>query len=270
MGTLSASPKQYQRALTIGFYTVLGGLIVGILLDQLRLLTSDDLIAGRIARNSEGIVLLLILALWIQFIRPRLADSPREWAVTLTAALMSLGLGLLLFLTDPINRVKTLNETFLAAGILIPYIQLRRPIPVALPLALSGGVLVLVLFGSSDSTITLLAEAEGALILTPIALDLVDRGILDPEARTIPALRYGWYAFLIAAPVVFWRTDNGQIVSGWLGDALTYAGRTTEIFICLLIFELYFAVGHRRTGVNSTVESIKIASRSLTPTGARR
>ena len=240
-------PKQYQRVLTVGFYTALVGVIVGVLFERLTLLTSD-LIAGRIARNSEGIVLLLILALWIQFVRPRLAGSSREWPITLTVALTCLGVGLLLFFTDPINRVKTLNETFLAAGILIPYIQLRRPLPLALPLALSGAVLLVVLLGNSDPTIILLAEAEAALILTPIALDVVDRGILDPEARTVPALRYGWYAFLIAGPVVFWRTDNGQTVSGWLGDVLTYAGRTTEIFLCVLIMELYFAVGHARTG----------------------
>jgi hypothetical protein len=239
--------QRLKGALTIAFYSALVALIVAIMFELLPSVTSD-LIAGRIARNSEGIVLLLIIAAWIQFARPHLAKTTRQWPISLGVAVVCLALGLLLFFTDPNNRVKTLNETFLAASVLIPYMQLPRPIPRAVPLGISGAFLLLVLVGNTNPTITLMAEAMAALIMTPIALDIVDKGILDANATTVRAVRYAWYTFLVIGPLVFWATDNGATVSGWLGDVLTYAGRTTEVFLCLLILELYFAVGHGRIG----------------------
>lgn len=237
--------------LTVACYVALIALIVAIMFGALPSVL-PDLIAGRIARNSEGIVLLLILAAWIQFVRPRLAAAHRsdvKWPVTGAAAVVCLTIGVTLFLTEPVNAVKTLNETFLAAAILIPYVELPRPLPVRLPVATSLGLLVLVVVGHSTDVVTLTAEALGALILVPFGLDVVDRAILDPTARVVGWHRALWYAFLLAGPVVFWATDNGASTDGTAGVVLTYAGRTTEIFVCLLALQLYFAVGFGRTGV---------------------
>ncbi len=236
-----------RTALAVAYYGALVTLVATIMFEVLpRILL--DLIAGRISRNSEGIVLVLILSVWIQFARPRLKGTPREWPVTVTVGLVCLGIGLLLFFTDPINRVKTLNETFLAAALLIPYVQLARPVPRWIPLVCSGGVLLLVLFGNENATITLMAEALGALIMTTIALDVIDRGILDETARTLLPVRLAWYGFLLLGPAVFWQTDNGASLDGGLGEVIAYAGRTTEVFLCLLALELYFTVGLGRTG----------------------
>lgn len=244
--------RRLRGGLTIAFFAAAVLLIVAIMFELLPMVTPDG-IARQIAHNGEGVVTLLIVAAWIQFVRPRLAESSLQWPITLGVAAASLALGLLLILTDPINQVRTLNETFLAAGVLIPYVQLPRPVPWALPLGVSGGLLLLVVVGTGDPTITLMAEALGALILTPLGLDVIDRGILDPNATTMPALRYSWYGFLVLGPLVFWATHNGEMLSGWLGGILSYAGRTTEAFLYLLVLELYFAVGHGRTGSASSL-----------------
>ena len=257
-----ASQLKARQLLGVAYYGALIVLITMIMFEFLpRIL--PDLIAGRIARNSEGILLVLILSVWIQFLRPRLQVSPREWPITVTVGLACLGIGLLLFFTDPINRVKTLNETFLAASLLIPYVQFARPLPRLVPLAGCGGGLLLVLLGNQNATITLMAEALGALIMTTIALDIVDKGILDDTARTRLPVRLGWYAFLLVGPAVFWRTDNGASLDGGVSEFITYAGRTTEVFLCLLALELYFAVGLGRTGAHA-------AAPPTTPAFARR
>ncbi len=235
-----------RTPLTVLFYTALIVLVTAMVLRLLPLVL-PDLIAGRISRNSEGIVLLLILAVWIQFVRPRLAHSARRWPITAAAAGASLLVGGVLFLTDPVNEIKTLNETFLAAAVLIPYLELPRPLPRWVPVVLTFGLLVVVVAGHSNEFIVLMAEALGALILVPVGLDLIDRGILDPTARTVGWQRAAWYAFLLAGPIVFWVTDNGATVNGTAGVVLGYAGRTTEAFLCLLALELYFAVGLGRT-----------------------
>jgi len=249
------------------FYGALVALLALIMFDVLQRVV-PDLVAGRISRNSEGIVLVLLIAAWIQFVRPRLQGSPREWPVTATVAVVSLGVGLLLFFTDPLNRVKTLNETFLAAALLIPYIQMRRPVARWLPLSGAGAVLVLILVGNDNATIVLMAEALGALIMTTIALDVIDRGILDDTARTVLPVRFAWYGFLLLGPAVFWRTDNGSSLDGGLGAIIGYAGRTTEVFLCLLALELYFAVGHGRIG-NRVAPPVAAPPSASTPAAAR-
>ncbi len=242
--------RTWPARLTIIFYAALIVLILAMMAGLLRLVL-PDLIAGRISRNSEGIVLLLILAAWIQFVRPRLAHSARRWPITAAAASACLLVGATLLLTEPANELKTLNETFLAAALLIPYLELPRPLPRWVPVVLTFGLLVVVVAGYSNEFIVLMAEALGALILVPVGLDLIDRGILDPTARTVGWQRAAWYAFLLAGPIVFWVTDNGATVNGTAGVVLGYAGRTTEAFLCLLALQLYFTVGLGRTGAAS-------------------
>lgn len=250
-----------RTPLTVLFYTALIVLVTAMMLRLLPLVL-PDLIAGRISRNSEGIVLLLILAAWIQFVRPRLAHSARRWPITAAAAGACLFVGGVLFLTDPVNEIKTLNETFLAAAVLIPYLELPRPLPRWLPLAITLGLLAVVVVGHSTGFVVLVAEALGALILVPFGLDVVDRAILDSAARTVRWQRAAWYAFLLAGPLIFWVTNNGATLDGTAGVVLGYAGRTTEAFFCLLVLELYFVVGLGRTGATgSSREQQGVAAR---------
>ena len=240
-----------RRLLTPLYYGLLVVVLLAILL-QLLPLVLPGAVAGLVARNSEGLLLALLVSLWIQWARPWLAGRREEWALTgLVVALCAVA-GVLLLLSDLPSRFRTLNETFLAVAALLPWLQLRRPLPrpvvVGVALALLGAV---VLFNRTP-VVTDLAETLGALVLFPIALDLVDRGILDPRAVTRTGLRWVWYAVLVAAPVAFSVLQYDVGLPGIAGEATRYLVRIAEAFVCLLVVEFWFAVVLGRTGRSST------------------
>jgi hypothetical protein len=241
---------RHRRHLVVSFYSLLVVTILAILLQVLPVVLPEGL-ASRIGHNSEGLLLALIAALWIQYAGPRLEHHSRMWLLTLVAAIACLAAGVFLLLTDFPSRFRTLNETFLAAAILIPYLQLRRPLPRLLPLALSGGILVVVIAFNRTAVVTDLAETLGVLLLAPLALDVVDRGILDSEARTSPRRRGAWYVLLVAVPVCLSLLEYRIGVGGLAGEAVRYGVRITEAFVCVLLVELYFAVAWGRTGLGA-------------------
>jgi hypothetical protein len=234
-------------------YLVLVAIMVGVLIPFLPL---PHALAGRVAHNSEGFLLALILIPWIQFLRPRLAGSRAQWVVTVVVAVALLAVGILLISSDLPSRFRTLNESFLAAAALVPYVQARRPLPrgaaVVLPVL---AVLVALLFDHNDE-ITDLAEVWGALVLVPIGLDLVDRGILEPTARTSRPLRYSWYAFLVVVPIGFSVLEARL----HLGGFVHYVGRCYEDFIAALLISLFLAVVLGRTGRARADEPAQVAS----------
>jgi hypothetical protein len=104
-------------------------------------------------------------------------------------------------------------------------------------------------FGRRTQVVTDLAETLGALVLAPIGFDVVDRGILDPQAPTSARLRFGWYALLVVTPIAFSVLEFAVGVSGVAGEVTRYGVRIAESFLCMLLVELYFAVGLGRTGI---------------------
>ena len=229
------------------FYGVTVVVVVGVLA-QLFAEVMPDRVASRIAHNSEGFVLALLLALWIEFARPRLAGTAREWPVTLAVAAGCTVLAVLLLQSDLPSRFRTLNETFLASAVVVPYLQLRRPLPARLAVAASASVLAVIVVANRTTVVVDLAEALAVLVLVPIGFDLVDRGILDPRAATSPRLRLGWYVGLVVAPIAFSVLEYQVGFSGVLGEATRYSVRVTEAFIALFLVELYLAVGLGRVG----------------------
>lgn len=236
-----------RTAIRVVFYGGLVVLIVGVLFEVFAEVLPSS-IATRIGHNSEAYVLALILALWIEFVRPRLTDTAHERATVIVAAVGLLLVSAFLQVTDLPSRVATVHEAFTAAALLIAYVQLRRPLRRHLALWLSAGVLAIVVIGHRTEVVTDLAETLGVLLLAPIALDIVDRGILDPTAVTDEHQRWGWYAFLVAAPVMFSVLQYGLDLKGTGGEATRYAVRLAEAFLSVLAVELYFAVGLGRTG----------------------
>src|SRR3954465_8051260 len=159
--------------------------------------------ATSVTHNSEGYLIALVLVPWIVYARPRLAGRRAQWPVAIAVGAILLAIGFVLIATDLPSRFRTLNAAFIALGLLVPYVQIRRPLPRGLtPAVVVIGVLVAAIF-NHNGTVTDLAEVWGALVLLPIGLDLVDRGILDPAARTSAVLRYGWYAVLVVLPSAF-------------------------------------------------------------------
>ena len=236
------------RHLPAGYYALL---VVVLLLDVTGTVHSvlPHLLSKHLAEDSEGLLLALVLPAWIQYARPRLLHRREQWPATGAAAAVCLAVGLWLYGggSGVSGKVVTLNESFLALAVLLPYVQLRRPRSPALALGLSGGVLLVVLVASRAALVTDLAECLAMLVLVPIGLDVVDRGILDPSARTAEASRWCWYAFLLLAPACI-----SVLTQAVGGEVLRYAVRVQEAFVGLLLLELYLAVGLHRTGRRAT------------------
>lgn len=235
------------RIVPVAFYGALVAAIAGVLLEVLPVVLPEG-VATRIGHNSEGLVLALLLAMWIQYARPRLTREPRQWWLTALVAAGCLAIGVALLLSDLPSRFRTLNETFLAAALLLPYLQARRPLPRGLAAGLALGVLALVVVFNRTGAVTALAESLGVLLLVPLAFDLVDRHILDPSARDGWRLRVAWYAVLVGAPVLLSVLQYQVGLAGLPGEAVRYGVRITEAFVCLLLVELYLTAGLRCSG----------------------
>jgi hypothetical protein len=255
-----------RRAMVVGpvFYLGLSVLMAMILFDVLREVVPAGL-ARRIGYNSEGYTAALLLALWVQFARPRLRGRASEWPVTVAAGLLLATIGVLLFTSDLPSRFKTLNETMFALALVIPYVQVRRPVPVRLALCASGLLLVVTVVFNRTEFVVLLSETLALLLLAPIAFDVIDRGILDEHAPTSSRLRYAWYLLLALLPVTSSLLFHGQTFGGGLlAEAVRYEVRLHEAFVGILLVELYFAVGLRRTGRRP---STAVGGRRPSPTG---
>lgn len=196
-------------------------------------------LAGAVGRNSEGFAALLVVSVWIEFVRRPLAASARALEIALLVGVGWLVLGLVLRLPQVPAHLHTLNEAALAVGVLIPYLQLRRPTPAWAWLVPLGAVVV-PLIGGTNAVTTDLAEAFGALALIPICVDLIDRGVLAGSA--VPRGRVvAWMAALVLAigllhAFVDYTPDSlFEAVPG-------YIARVTEMFIAALLLHLYFSL----------------------------
>jgi hypothetical protein len=238
-----------HRNVTIGYYVLLVSLMT-VCLFKLAPHVLPDRRAHWISDQSEGYTAALVLSLWVQFALPRLAGSRREWFWTLAAAAASLAIATYLYNSELVSQVKTLNESFFALALMIPYVTLPRPLPRQAPWLLSAATVAVMCFASWSPLITNLAETWGLLLLIPIGLDVVDRGILDPTAPNRPGLRYGWYVFLLLGPLILHVLQFDLGLRGWVYGATSYAIRFYEAWIFMLFFQLYFAVGLGRTGTS--------------------
>ena len=238
-----------------------GGLALVLALTLLQLL--DEVLGKRLAthigHNSEAYLAALVLSAWIQYVRPRLAGKRAEWPTALLVGVIMLVIGIALVQTHLPSRFRTLNEAFIALGILIPYVQARRPLSRVISYGLPGVVLLLVLVIGDRGLVRDQAESAVMLILIPIGLDLIDRGILQSDAVTSVRARWSWYAALVLIPVVFVALRKGAHVDGWAGNRMLYSQRGLEGYIATFFIEVYFAVflgwvgrrvtpAHRRSG----------------------
>lgn len=254
--TLDASPPaaataQARRGAVLAalYYGGLVLLLTAILSQTLTAVLPAGL-ARRIGFNSEGYTLAVLLAAYIQFVLPRLRGSAR-WVVAPLVAATSLAIALGLFNSDLPSRFKTLNETFFALVLVLPYVTLARPLhrwPGLASTTVLAAIVLGVITSPTDSPVVLLAEAFAVLALAPLAFDIVDRAILDPTARTSTVLRYSWYGALILVPLVVVVLGTDIRDGGGVHAVLDYVGRTHEGVIGLLLVQLYLAVGLGRTG----------------------
>jgi hypothetical protein len=237
-----------QLVVSTLYYVGLAGVLAFIWLDLFSRFLPAEL-ATRIGYNSEGFMLALLLAAWIQFVRPRLAGTSRGWLVSLLVAAGFLVVGFLLLTSDLPSMFVTLNETCFGLSPLIIYLQARRPLPNGVAATVAVTMLSIIALSIATDIVINLAETFVMLLLAPVAFDLVDRGILDRHASTSSRLRYGWYAVLILVPITFstiWHSD--ALDPGLAYRIVNYEVRTQEAFVGILLTSLYFAVALGRTG----------------------
>lgn len=263
----SAGLVEKRRAWSVSvlYYGVLTVLLAGILTNTLADAMPAHL-AKRIGYNSEGYLFALLLAVWIQFGLPRLRGRNRA-TVAIILGVMCAATGIGLLSSSLPAPIKTLNETWVALTLIIPYVALRRPLGIWAPLSsivvLSAVIAAVPL--EPDSLVVDLAETFGFLILVPLAFDVVDRGILDPWAVTEPRARHAWYALLVAIPVTVVILGVGERTGGGLHAVLEYLGRIHESFIGTLLVVLFFAVGLGRVGQDRVEDLAETVGPKTTP-----
>ena len=234
---VAATPRAHrvsEPAVSVTFYVVTAVVLLVLVTKAQRLVLPEDL-AVHIGHNSEVLALALLLAAALDgVVRPIALRAPARSAAVAAGLFL---LGLLLALGPVPPTVKTLNEPVFAAAALWLYVLVRRPLRWA-PV-LSVVLVVVVVVGYHTSVVTLQAESVCALILAPVALDLVDRRLVDRGVPDRPGLRWAWIAFLVLFPVLLmWVKRQG--LEGVAADIVRYPSRGTEGFWGLALVHLYF------------------------------
>lgn len=258
--------NRLQKIGVFGFYGGFSLLLLLIVTDTLRQVIPEE-IAVRLGYNSEAYLFALALAAWIQFVRPRLQvrSAHVRWSWTVGFAAVWAAIGFNLFMSDLPSRIKTLDESSFALAILIPYVMFRRPLHSRVFLAIPVLIGVTV-WGISlepdgwtpepEGWIVDQAEAFGFVMLAIIAFDAIDRGILNPSARTNPVVRWIWYAFLaLEVMIVSALGTVARQGEGVVPTTLEWLGRIHESFIGILAVSLLFAVVLGRTGRRDATRS---------------
>ena len=212
-------------------------------------------LAATVSYNSEGYLYTLVMLPWIYFVtRVRGVGLNWVWVVGLGIAWMVIGFWLLG--SSLPSAIKTLNETALAVGILMPYVAFRRPLPRGVAPVLTTGVLLVIAIGiwlarpedgmrlEESNWVISLAEGVVMVFLTVIALDMVEKWILDRGAEPGPtAGRVILYATLVLVPVVVSALGSGVRVGNEVhAMVLNYLGRVHEAFIGVLFLCAAFVV----------------------------
>lgn len=210
-------------------------------------------IASKIAYNSEAYFFAVVIAGWIH-LRVCAPHIAQRWSVVAAVSGVLLVLTVVLLVLDLPGRIVTLNEASLAAAIMVVYIALPRPLPRRVPwaiFAVVAFVAAVAVATGGDSWVINQAEAVGFVALLPIALDVIDRGILNNKAITNSLARYSFYAILVLEPVLVSvlgtevRSGNGA-----LALTLEFLGRIHESFFGVLLICIFFAVALGRTGAD--------------------
>lgn len=205
-------------------------------------------LASKVGYNSEGYLFALVLTPWVYYV----ARHPGErWKVPVSLMLGALWLlvGWRLLNSSLPSAIKTLNEPALALGVVVPYVALKRPLARWVPHAVVCGIVVAIGLGmwaarpdpgarmESDNWVIYLGEGVFLVLLTVIALDLVERWMVDPGA---PRLSRSWrilfYGVLVMTPVAVSALGRSMRVGDqWHSMSLNYLGRVHEAFVGVLL-----------------------------------
>ncbi|KRE62030.1 hypothetical protein [Nostocoides sp. Soil756] len=251
---------KWERARPAVFLLLTFVALLSMVTSTLRLVVPPGL-AVRIGHNSESLLWVLLVIALVEIVRPRVIG--RTWVVGMLVAVLLVVTGLLLARADWPSSVVTLNEPVVGSGLMLAYLMLSRPIrhPAWIVLVF---VLLIAAFYRTDLVIDQ-SESLVPMVIAPVALDVVDRTILEPWLLDRRQLRLFWLGvlvligvfFMLVAPWARARMDNP------LDLTIDYAQRASEAYWGWILLHLYFgyarppserrqlagnASGHSRTG----------------------
>ena len=198
-------------------------------------------LASQIGHNSETLLFAILVCLEIQFFRPWARAHRAPWMPTVLVAGALFLVAYLLLQTGWTSSVVTLNEPIVAAGFVLLYIMLPRPFRLAPLVSLAILAFIVVFF----DTAFVLDQAESLVpfLLAPLALDVFDRTILEPDQPDRPILRLVWIGILLAVGLAFmalapWAREDLQ---GALRYGIDYGQRASEAYWGWILVHAYFA-----------------------------
>ncbi|QGN33896.1 hypothetical protein [Microlunatus sp. Gsoil 973] len=236
------------RGRTLAFYLLL---VVGLSLivtGTLRVLIPTG-VAVRIGHNSESLLFAITFCATAQFLLPWIrARRWSPWIITVPGAVLCFCFGYIMINSGWPASIVTLNEPVIATGFMLLYASIRRPFRYA-PLV-AAAILILIVIAFRTGFVLDQAESLVPALLAPLALDVFDRTILEPERKQGQALRLVWMALLLVIalaliPAAEWARED---LHGPIRLGIDYAQRAAEAYWGWLIVHAYFGywIGTRR------------------------
>lgn len=214
-------------------------------------------LAGQIGHNSESLLFALLVCASIEFVRPWASSIGRPWVITVAGALALWAIAWALLQTGWTSSVVTLNEPIVAAGFLLLYITIPRPFrlwPVAFAVILA---FIVIFF----DTAFVLDQAESLVpfLIAPIALDAVDRTILEPDQPDRNGLRIVWIGALLVIGLGFMALAPGarEDLGSGLNLAIDYGHRASEAYWGWILVHVHFAYVARTSNRRRTAAAAR-------------
>lgn len=207
-------------------------------------------VAAQVGHNSEALLFAILVCWQIQYLRPILLRSTLRWPGGLGIAAAHFVAAYALLQTGWSSSVVTLNEPIVAAGLMLPFLLLDRPLRFAPAVSLAVLALVIVFFDTS----LVLDQAESLVpfMLAPLALDVFDRTVLEPDQPDRPVRRVLWMGGLIALALALmaaapWAREG---LDGWFRLGIDYGHRAAEAYWGWLLVHGYFSFWLRQRGAH--------------------
>ncbi|MGZ5400232.1 MAG: hypothetical protein ACXWDM_09475 [Nocardioides sp.] len=223
----------FYLAIALGMAVIIQGDLLAALL--------PTKLAAQVGNSGEGLLFAALVAATIQFIRHWAATKPNQYLAATPWALFCVALGIYLLYSGLPGSYATFSEPLVAAGLLTYFVLVPRPFHKALWLSVI--MLVVIVAGFQFELVFKQSESLVALMLAPLAFDVFDRKILDPEAEERPHLLLAWCVLLAGLWLPAWRAANAvrPELTNPLEHAIDYAHRASEAYWGLLFVTLYFS-----------------------------
>lgn len=229
------------RTRTGGYYVVVVGALLLIVTKSLPKLLPHG-IATQIGHNSESLLFAVGFCGIAQFALPALRAAGRSiWPIAVPSAAACFVLGYLLIHSGWRSSIVTLNEAVIAVGFMWLYVAIPRPFRYA-PLVAIAVFAFVVIFFDRGSFVLDQAESLVPAMLAPIALDVMDRTILEPELPDNKVPRIAWMVLLVVVAVGLigaarWARKD---LHGPLKVGIDYGQRAAEAYYGWLLVHAYF------------------------------